>query len=63
MKLSECDFMKRDYYMIMEENNILKWQLEMHEEYSGPWYDNAIVGFIGGVAVSFLCVWGASKLK
>lgn len=62
-QLVEYGFLKKDYYMVMEENSILKWRIEEWEKYSDPWYDNAVVGFILGVGTAVFCVWGAGQLK
>ena len=63
MQLSELHFLKKDYYMVLEENNILKWRIQVYEEHEDPWYDNAIVGFILGMGFTTLAVWGAGQLK
>ena len=62
-QLVEYNLLKKDYYMVMDENEILKWRIEQYEEYSDPWYDNFIVGFFVGFAFTVGAVWSAGQIK
>ena len=62
-ELVEYRLLKKDYYMLMEENNIFKLRIGYLEKNYDSWYDNAVVGFILGIGTAIFCVWGAGQLQ
>ncbi|MBU1078457.1 MAG: hypothetical protein KKH98_14260 [Spirochaetes bacterium] len=62
-ELVECDLLKKDYSMVLEENELLKLRVKYLEENEPAWYDNSTVGFILGIGTAILCVWGAGQLR